>query len=123
MFFMFAGLTGFAIIGVYLVVTDFSVDYLLSSIMIFTLAVVVDVAALPKMFIATYSKLILYNDYMKWKAPFKKSVILKYDEIKYIGVDSYIIRGKAAAMDEYSKLSMSTYIYFFDRAILAATWR
>ena len=54
----------------------------------------------------------VYDDKITWHAPFRKSVTLKFDEIKYAGVDfSNAKAGAVGISGEAEALYLSAYIY------------
>lgn len=54
----------------------------------------------------------LYDDKVTWRAPFRRSVTLKYDDIKYAGVDfSRSLNNTDSKPQELETLYISAYIY------------
>ena len=54
----------------------------------------------------------LYDDKVTWRAPFRRSVTLKYDDIKYAGVDfSRSLNNTDSKPQEVETLYISAYIY------------
>lgn len=54
----------------------------------------------------------LYDDQLTWRAPFRKSITLKFDEIKFAGVDFSNAQASAIGLSgEAESLYLSAYIY------------
>ena len=54
----------------------------------------------------------IYDDRLTWRAPFRKSITLKFDEIKYAGVDFSNAQASAIGLSwEAEALYLSAYIY------------
>ena len=67
---------------------------------------------LPEIWSRTFAKLTLYDDYVKWSVPFRKSIVLHYDEINFAGVDTCEIRGQLSPIEtELTRTFASAYIY------------
>jgi hypothetical protein len=59
-----------------------------------------------------WATITLYDDRVTWRAPFRKSVTLKFDEIKYAGVDFSNAQASAIGLSgEAEALYLSAYIY------------
>ncbi len=59
-----------------------------------------------------WATITLYDDRVTWRAPFRKSVTLKFDEIKYAGMDfSNASLSTSVGFKEVETLYMSAYIY------------
>ena len=71
-----------------------------------------DIAALLVMAPRGWATVTLYVDRVTWRAPFRKSVTLKYDEIKYAGIDySNTQNNDSLKLKEAEALYLSSYIY------------
>lgn len=71
-----------------------------------------DIAALLVMAPRGWATVTLYDDRVTWRAPFRKSVTLKYDEIKYAGIDySNAHNNDTLKLKNAEVLYISSYIY------------
>lgn len=71
-----------------------------------------DIAALLVMAPRGWATVTLYDDRVTWRAPFRKSVTLKYDEIKYAGIDySNAHNNDTLKLKNAEVLYLSSYIY------------
>ena len=71
-----------------------------------------DTALLFTMAPRGWATVTLYDDKVTWRAPFRRSVTLKYDDIKYAGVDfSRPLNNTYSKPQEVETLYFSAYIY------------
>ena len=71
-----------------------------------------DTALLLTMAPRGWATVTLYDDKVTWRAPFRKSVTLKYDEIKYAGIDySNAHNNDTLKLKNAEVLYLSSYIY------------
>lgn len=71
-----------------------------------------DTALLLTMAPRGWATVTLYDDKVTWRAPFRRSVSLKYDDIKYAGIDfSNSQIDHISASEKVENLYISAYIY------------
>ena len=93
-------------------ITDLSGE---DSLWFYVLALILltcDMAALLVMAPRGWATITLYDDKVTWRAPFRKSVTLKFDDIKYAGMDfSNASLSKSVGFEKAETLYVSAYIY------------